>query len=702
MAEQVEILRIEVDNESAQKALVTYEQRLVALRAEQKRLRTELVESNGTNKQVAEQLVQVTKQVDQNNKKRKELVKTVNTEANSLQAMRNNLAKAVRIRNQMNISTVEGKKRFDALNKSIKEQNDAIKKAEQAGGDFRRSVGNYGSALDSIPGPIGLVVRGIKSMTMAAKAFIATPLGLIIAGISAAIGALIAYFKSSEEGQAALNKVTKVFSVILGNLSDIVAEVGKAIFNMITNPKQAIIDLGNLIKDNITNRFEAFGKIGRAVAKIFSSDWKEGLQDLGDATIQLGTGVEDFSDKAINAFNSARQGMADLVEETQREIEQAKILADLELATNRMEREQIVATAKVEAEVAELRRKAREENSYSAQERLEFLNQANILQEGLIEKDIKIAENRLELQRITNSFSKSTKENLDAEAQLEKQLFDVQTKRENQRRQILREQNTVYKQANAERIREIKELENAINEEQLFLDEVLSQTVEREKSLNEQLAEVEAARLEQVAIDAQKEIDIQNMKRDLTIAATTQVLSSVAGVMRKGSEAYKAFATAEAIISAYLAITKTLASLPFPANVISAAAIGVQAFAQVKQIQETEVGGGFYTGGRIGNRGVHVQPDKRGDNRLILANDEEVILNSVQQSRIGAQSLKNAGVPGFADGGAVNLAGSVPSDVMQADLISDILMRMPSPIVTVKDINDVPNRVRIKERVSTL
>ena len=269
--ETVEILRIEVDNEAAQKAVVTYEQRLVALRKEQAAFRKALIESNGTNKKAAEGLVQVTKKVTENTQKRKELIKSVNTESNSLQAMRNNLAKAVRVRNQMNIGTAEGKKRFDALNKSILKQNQAIKKAEEAGGDFRRSVGDYGNSLGAIPGPIGRVIQGMKAMTLAAKAFIATPLGLIIAGISVAVGALIAFFKSSEEVQAALNKVTKVFGVILGNLSDILANVGKQLFDLATNPKQAFIDLGNTIKENVINRFEAFGKIGKAVVKIFSS-----------------------------------------------------------------------------------------------------------------------------------------------------------------------------------------------------------------------------------------------------------------------------------------------------------------------------------------------------------------------------------------------------------------------------------------------
>ena len=202
MAEIVEILRIEVDNESAQKAVVAYERSLVKLKTVQAAFRKELKASNGENKKAAEGLVQVNKQISQNNIKRKELTKSINTQSNSLQALRNNLAKNVRLRNQVNTATATGKKRFDELNRSILKQNNSLKKAEQAGGDFRRSVGNYGTALQAIPGPIGFVISGLQRMGAALKA-VGLGVGLAIAGIGVMIAIFVRAIRGAKGFQAA-------------------------------------------------------------------------------------------------------------------------------------------------------------------------------------------------------------------------------------------------------------------------------------------------------------------------------------------------------------------------------------------------------------------------------------------------------------------------------------------------------------------
>lgn len=58
----------------------------------------------------------------------------------------------------------------------------------------------------------------------------------------------------------------------------------------------------------------------------------------------------------------------------------------------------------------------------------------------------------------------------------------------------------------------------------------------------------------------------------------------------------KALGVFQATINAYLAIQNTLSSVPYPANLIAAAAIGVQAFANVAQIMSTPEPTGFFFG----------------------------------------------------------------------------------------------------------
>jgi hypothetical protein len=54
----------------------------------------------------------------------------------------------------------------------------------------------------------------------------------------------------------------------------------------------------------------------------------------------------------------------------------------------------------------------------------------------------------------------------------------------------------------------------------------------------------------------------------------------------------KAAAIGQATVDAYLAIQKTLASVPYPANIAAAAGIGIQAFANVSKIAGVQLAEG--------------------------------------------------------------------------------------------------------------
>jgi len=128
----------------------------------------------------------------------------------------------------------------------------------------------------------------------------------------------------------------------------------------------------------------------------------------------------------------------------------------------------------------------------------------------------------------------------------------------------------------------------------------------------------------------------------------------------------------------------------------------VQGLAMVAKINEVDLG--FASGGFIGDRGVHLSPDARGDNRLIVAGSSEVILNRPQQARIGAGNLKAAGVPGFADGGIVSGGISQPiiNDSINQRQLMNMFRNMKAPVVSVKEITQGQKRVRVKESVARI
>ncbi len=177
-----------------------------------------------------------------NNSERKNSIAAIKSEDNSMGALKARLSANKKARDLVNRSTVQGKKAFEDINKAIKSDTAALLEAEKAGGTYTRQVGNYEDALNSANPALGGAVTGIKSMTKAAIAFIATPIGAVIGAIGLALGALTAFFNSSEEGQNELNKVTRTFTVIAENAIDVIADLGELLFSVFGRETEVSID----------------------------------------------------------------------------------------------------------------------------------------------------------------------------------------------------------------------------------------------------------------------------------------------------------------------------------------------------------------------------------------------------------------------------------------------------------------------------
>jgi len=148
-------------------------------------------------------------------------------------------------RKKVDLSTEEGIKRVKDINKALDQNNETIKNNSSTLEKNRLNVGNYTEsikaavpALDKFTGGLYSSAKGFVDMAKGALAFIATPIGAVIAAIGLAIGALTAYFKGSEEGQDKLAKVMAVgkvvwegFMVAVEKVGEVIFAVGEAIFS---------------------------------------------------------------------------------------------------------------------------------------------------------------------------------------------------------------------------------------------------------------------------------------------------------------------------------------------------------------------------------------------------------------------------------------------------------------------------------------
>ena len=420
---------------------------------------------------------------------------------------------------------------------------------------------------------MGVSIGGIKAafakVIPIAKAMFTTIKGGIAAtGIGAlllAFAALRQFFTDNEQGAAKLKTILAGIGVVTGNITDVLSELGGKMFEAFSNPKQAVIDLKDAIVENVENRIEgmiqSFGALGKVIGGVFKGDLgtiKEGMKEFGESQLQVLTGVEDVTSKISKS-------VGDFVNQTKDEVKIATQLEKDRLALQMFERKALVDKAKTESEIMKLRLQARDREAFAADERLEFMRQANKLADEQLAKDLHVANEKLRFQQVENSFSKSSQENLDAEAQLEATVFQIQRSNFSERKRMKSEEQAL--------VREMAALEKA--EETARLKAI----AEREK------AEKEAAAKRKKEQD--EELKRQEAIRKERQAGLMTGLKTAQEVFGKESAMGKAAAIAQATINTYQAASKALSQFGVPLGIPFAALAVAAGFKQVSAIQAT-------------------------------------------------------------------------------------------------------------------
>ena len=170
-------------------------------------------------------------------------------------------------RDRTNINTKEGQDRIKAINAEMDKNTQTIRDNADAQKKQTMNIGNYASALDNLGVPQAGAVNGMWNMVKAALAFVATPIGAIIAAVVAAMYLLYEIFKNFEP---VVNKVQQAIAAVV------------AVFSVL---KDAALSLFTGQK-SLT---ESFNGLGDSMAKAANDAiaLKKAEQDLEDAQIRL-------------------------------------------------------------------------------------------------------------------------------------------------------------------------------------------------------------------------------------------------------------------------------------------------------------------------------------------------------------------------------------------------------------------------------
>ena len=519
----------------------------------------------------------------------------------------------------------ELEKAVEGVNKEVKETTGST---EAMGGALDNVTGGAITKFKAFTGTLKGVTSGFKTMRLA---IISTGLGALVV----IIGSLIAAFSGSEEGQNKFAKLTTIIGAAVGNLVDLLADLGEGIIDAFLNPVETIKGFADTIKtfvvDKITGTIDSIGLLGGAIKKVFSGDFKGALED----TKKGFKGLVDNSPYGIirDGIKSAADATKGFIKEQEKELKQAASVADMRAKADKIERKLIVDRSKLESEIANLRLKSRQEEEFSAAERKQALLDAQVLEDQLLDKETEFLELRRDAQILENTFSRSNKENLTKEAEAIAAVNRQQASRANTARQVQREVNTISKQIEAENKSkatqekaEAKELADfkkilrdaeAVSEQEkrdlelIKIQEQYDNLILQAEENNIKTDELEAARDEAKKLK-QKEFDDKDLEaQKATAAASLEItkleldakqtalsgyasaLSSISGIIGQETEAGKGLAIASSLVNTYASIAgqlKAFSGVPIPGYAIAQAiATGAVGLANVKKIASVKV-----------------------------------------------------------------------------------------------------------------
>lgn len=415
------------------------------------------------------------------------------------------------IRNELNLSTAEGVEANERLNDKLNENNQFIKENVSGYEQQKINIGDYEGALDRSLGPLGeflalsqtaggvmpLVAAGItsakvalKGLTQSAIAFIATPVGAIIAVLAVAFLLVKNALDRSEEST---NKLSKAVAPLTGLFKKVLS---------------VLEPLGEFLIDGLVKGLELAEESFYAIADAAASALKFlGFDDAADSITGFKNDIKDTSDAA----RDLAQAEADLAE---------------------AQRKQRITQLEYQRE-AEKYRQLRDDETKTIEQRKQANEDLLASLERQAKEELRLAGTALLVANLRIKQEGRTKETLDAQADAMTELADIEERIEGQRSESLTNRNSLDRDA-LSLAKERQDLAIKASEDELNL--FIAQQGFRSKTAEEQLATAKKVRDEELKIQEEKlrykkvteieyqaeVLNIQNnyleLQRDLVIA----------------------------------------------------------------------------------------------------------------------------------------------------------------------------------------
>jgi hypothetical protein len=500
MAEKITIAEIDININSLIKSTADVKKEIDKLRKEQTALAQAGESASEAFVQNASDLKVLTSAYNQNIKvlanqkqattdlaiREQLLAQAYDSEVTSITEAREQNKLLNKLRNDANATTEQGREEIEKLNALLDRNNEFVKENGDAYLKQKINIGNYSESIKTalndlnlfngglggfitrskeaggvgnlVKGSLTGMAQGFLGLTKASLAFIATPIGAVLALL---VGAFALVQNALSRSEDATNKLKGAFAIFSGIINTVL---------------KALEPLGEFLIDGIVMGLELVAETAQKAGQL-----------VADALAFFGF---DEASKAVEGFNN----------EIQNGIKSAKDLAQAEAELEKAQRRARLTQLQFQKDAEKLRQ-LRDDETLSTQERIKANEDLGKVLQQQLKEELAIANIALKVANLRIQNEGKTKEALDAQLDALTQIADIEERITGQQSEQLVNRNSLIKEAN-DRARELrqKRIDDAIRESKALIDLFVAEQGFKKKELEDEFAFEEALTAKRLAL----------------------------------------------------------------------------------------------------------------------------------------------------------------------------------------------------------
>lgn len=643
--EQTVLLNFEIDQSKAIRDYERLEKVIMDNRKAQQELTQAYKAQNITQEEYIAEQARLSQNLSKETSQRNTLKKVIEAETGSLNAERAALASLVRQRNALNKTTDEGLKKFNALNKQIKDLTESIKASEKAGGDFRRNVGNY-PELAQAAAQVKVAGVSIDDLTASFTSFAGAATAVV--GV---LGSIAGAYAASATGARDLTNAQL-------QLSTAYQVVGEGLANIVNDEESRVGILEGLSIAILSRYVPAVYAISSAYA-----DAAKSLKEL-EISRAFASGFAKEDERRAEILRRIRDNEKEALDD--------RIAASAQI-------DNILGTSK-QRSVTVIRAE------------INAIKESTVGYEKNREAQLQVAQLTAEISDKEEEITGKLTENVTARralVRLRQDELDLYAKE-------IREAN----KPNVDLTPENTQGVNVVSGTSLT-DPAIQASDARIEQYTKELDAVKFTE-DQKRAYYRDSLEIRMAISNAELAASAAVFSSLSQLAKDASAEQKALALVAIGLKSAQAITTGVASsqdIPYPGNLIAAATTVATVLGYIAEAKNLI--SGFAEGGYTGD-GFKYQPAG-------VVHKGEVVWSQRDVAAVGGPAAADRMRPSYSGGvsrGSYANGGIVTAPITrQADqqmLMVNAMKNLPTPEVSVKEITRAQDRVRARERTSKL